>query len=89
MESEFGRSLHELRILQLRERKAYSGLIAQNAEYLIEYLLTLAIAPFLDVPELPIKMYGRYLPETISAIKYALFGYNIDESLINAFCLEP
>jgi len=87
MESEFGRSLHELRILQLRERKAYSGLIAQNAEYLIEYLLSLAIAPVLDVAELPIKMYGRYLPETLSAAKHDLFGSKIDESLINAFCL--
>jgi hypothetical protein len=87
MESEFGRSLHELRILQLRERAPYSGLIAQNAGYLIEYLLTLAMAPVCDVPELPIKLYGRYLPETIHAVKCALFGNDIDDSLLNAFCL--
>ena len=89
MESEFGRSLHELRILQLRERTPYCGLIAQNAGYLIEYLLTLAMAPVLDVPELPIKLYGRYLPETIRAVKCALFGNDIDGSLLNAFCLVP
>ena len=89
MESEFGRSLHELRILQLRERREYSGLIAQNAGYLIEYLLTLAMAPVLDVPELPIKMYGRYLPETISAVKYALLGKDINGSLLNVFCVSP
>ncbi len=89
MESEFGRSLHELRILQLREQTPYGGLIAQNAGYLIEYLLTLAIAPVLDVPELPIKLYGRYLPETIGAVKGALFGNDIDGSLLNAFCLVP
>jgi len=89
MESEFGRSLHELRILQLRERKEYSGLIAQNAGYLIEYLLTLAMAPVLEVPELPIKMFGRYLPETVSAAKSALLGNNSGGSLLNAFCLAP
>jgi hypothetical protein len=89
MESEFGRSLHELRILQLRERTPYCGLIAQNAGYLIEYLLTLAMAPVLDMPELPIKLYGRYLPETIRAVKCALFGNDIDGSLLNAFCLVP
>ena len=87
MESEFGRSLHELRILQLRERTPYCGLIAQNAGYLIEYLLTLAMSPVVDVPELPIKLYGRYLPETIAAVKCALFGNDIDGSLLNAFCL--
>ena len=87
MESEFGKSLHESRILRLRERRAYSGLIAQNAGYLIEYLLTLAMAPVVNVPELPIKMYGRYLPETISAVKSALFGNDLDESLIDAFYL--
>jgi len=89
MESEFGRSLHELRILRLRERREYCGLIAQNAGYLIEYLLTLAMAPVLDVPELPIKMYGRYLPETISSAKCALLGNNVEGSLLNAFCLTP
>ena len=87
MESEFGRSLHELRILQLRERRAFCGPIAQNASYLIEYLLTLAISPALEVTELPVKMYGRYLPETISGAKCALFGNDIDGSLLSAFCL--
>jgi hypothetical protein len=87
MESEFGRSLHELRILHLRERTPYCGLIAQNAAYLIEYLLTLAMAPVIDVPELPIKLYGRYLPETIRAAKCGLFGNDTDGSLLNAFCL--
>lgn len=57
--------------------------------YLIEYLLTLAMAPVINVPELPIKIYGRYLPETIRAIKCDLFGNDIDGSLLNAFCLVP
>ncbi|HDQ41933.1 MAG TPA: hypothetical protein ENN39_13030 [Desulfonatronum sp.] len=85
MESEFGRSMHELRILRLRQRQAYCGPIAQNAAYLIEYLLTLASSPTVDVPELPIKMYGRYLPETVVAAKCALFGQEIDCGLLHAF----
>ena len=89
MESEFGRSIHELRILRLRERQAYNGHITHNAGYLIEYLLALASAPVIDVPELPVKMYGRYLPETIVTAKYAPFGNVIEVDLLNAYCLQP
>ncbi len=88
MESELGRSMHELRILRLRQRQAYSGPIAQNAAYLIEYLLTLAASPTVAVPELPVKMYGRYLPETIVAAKCSLFGSEIDCGLLHAFFPE-
>ena len=88
MESEFGRSMHELRVLRLRQRQAYLGPIAQNAAYLIEYLLSLASSPTVDVPELPIKMYGRYLPETVVAAKCALFGNEIDCGLLHAFYLQ-
>ncbi|MBU4055058.1 MAG: hypothetical protein KKA41_11870 [Proteobacteria bacterium] len=89
MESEFGRSLHELRILKLREQTPYRGLIAQNAGYLIEYMLTLATSPVIHGPELPIKIYGRYLPETIHGLKSALFGKDMDGGFLNAFCLIP
>lgn len=88
MESEFGRSMHELRVLRLRQRQQYSGPIAQNAAYLIEYLLALASSPTVDVREVPIKMYGRYLPETIASAKSALFGNEIDGGLLDAFCSE-
>lgn len=88
MESEFGRSMHELRVLRLRQRQNYSGPIAQNAAYLIEYLLALAASPTVDVAELPIKMYGRYLPETVASAKDALFGDDIDGGLLCAFSLN-
>lgn len=88
MESEFGRSLHELRVLRLRQRQNYSGPIAQNAAYLVEYLLALAGAPTVSATELPIKMYGRYLPETVVSAKCALFGNEIDGGLLDAFCLH-
>jgi hypothetical protein len=86
MESEFGRSIHELRILRLRQRQTYSGLVAQNVSYLVEYLLALAFSPTVEIPELPVKIYGRYLPETITASKWALYGYEKDDQVLNAFC---
>lgn len=88
MESEFGRSMHELRLLRLRQRPAYNGPIALNARYLIQYLLDLASSPTIDLAELPIKMYGRYLPETIAMAKNALFGTELDSGLLSAFCLN-
>lgn len=89
MQSEFGRSIHEVRVLKLRERQAYSGLIAHNAGYLIEFMLALAMAPVTEISELPIKMYGRYLPESIVAAKSALFGREVEGSLVDAYCLHP
>jgi hypothetical protein len=87
IESEFGRSMHELRILRLRSRQTYSGPIAQNASFLIEYLLALALSPKISVSELPIRMYGRYLPETIAIAKCSLCGKRSDDELLQAFSL--
>lgn len=88
MQSEFGRSMHELRVLKMRERQAYRGLIAHNAGYLIEYMLALALAPVTGIAELPIKMYGRYLPESIAAVKSALLGQEAESCLVDAYSLQ-
>jgi len=65
IESEFGRCIHEVRILEQRDRSSYSGRIAQNASSIIEYMLELAISPTITVDELPIKIWGRYLRDTV------------------------
>jgi hypothetical protein len=88
MESEFGRSIHELRILRLRQRQPYNGLLGQNAGYLIEYLLTLASSPTTRIEEIPIKMYGRYLPEEIEALKSELHGAVKDGGLLGTFSFQ-
>lgn len=88
MEAEFGRSIHELRILRLRQRQAYCGPLGQNAGYLIEYMLTLAASPTVHIPEIPVKMYGRYLPEEIEALKSTLRGNVYDEGLLGTFCMR-
>lgn len=74
VESEFGRSIHEERIIKQRSSAPYSGRIAKNASYLIEYMLMLAVSPRLEPAPLPIKMWGRYLPDTLSAAVWELFG---------------
>jgi hypothetical protein len=85
MEAEFGRSIHELRVLRLRRRQEYNGPLGQNAGYLIEYMLALAASPTIDIPEIPVKMYGRYLPEEIAALKRALYGEATEGGLLGTF----
>ncbi len=84
IESEFGRSLHELRILRLRERQPYAGQIAENARYLIEFLFTVAYSPQTHIDELPIKMWGRYLPDTLITATRALYGIRSDGVLLRS-----
>lgn len=74
VESEFGRSIHEQRILEQRGSATYSGRIAGNASCLVEYLLMLAISPTLEVEGLPIRMWGRYLPDVFARAVWRLFG---------------
>jgi len=65
VESEFGQCIHEVRILEQRDRSAYSGRIAQNASSIMEYMLQLAISPTVQVEGLPIRVWGRYLRDTM------------------------
>ncbi len=66
MESEFGHSIHEARIVEQRGHASYTGRIAQNAAHIIEYLLRMAISPTVQVGPVPFKMWGRYLRDTVS-----------------------
>ncbi len=85
VESEFGRCIHEVRIIDQRSTIAYNGRIAKNASFLIEYLLMLAISPTVVLESLPVKMWGRYLPETFSTAVWQLFGISPGTSLWDAF----
>jgi hypothetical protein len=83
VESEIGRSLHEQRILRLRDRQPpCSGQIARNARYLIEYLIAVAYSPSIAIKSLPIKLWGRYLPETLATAVGKLFGHREDALLM-------
>jgi len=72
VESELGSSIHEARILEQRHGPRYTGRIAQNASYIVEYLLCVALSPETNITELPVKMWGRYLPDTLASAVQAL-----------------
>jgi hypothetical protein len=66
VESELGRSIHEERIINQRGQTVYTGYIPMNVEFLVEYLFAVAVSPQIRIDRLPIKLWGRYLPDTIS-----------------------
>jgi hypothetical protein len=65
VESELGMSIHEERIIAQRGHKMYKGYIPMNVEFLIEYLFCVGLSPQIRVDRLPVKLWGRYLPDTI------------------------
>ena len=66
VESELGRGIHEQRIITQRGQTVYMGNIPLNVEFLLEYLFAVAISPRIHLDRLPVKLWGRYLPDTIS-----------------------
>ena len=67
VESELGKSIHEERIMAQRDNKVYRGYIPMNVEFLIEFLFAVGFSPRVSIDSLPIKLWGRYLPDTISS----------------------
>ncbi|MFH1025594.1 MAG: hypothetical protein V1764_02835 [Nitrospirota bacterium] len=74
IESEMGRSMHENRIFQQRQQKGFLGNIPTNIEYIIEYLFAVGLSPATRIDEIPIKIWGRYLPDTLSHVIRELYG---------------
>lgn len=89
IESEFGRSTHEERILSQRHEATYSGRIAQNASAIINYMLLLALSSRTTVEQIPIKMWGRYLEDTIALSIDELFGVAQGQSMFTLFAKHP
>jgi hypothetical protein len=83
VESEFGASIHESRILEQRKDLSTGGRIASNASFLIEYMLMLPLSPTVEIGELPVKMWGRYLPDVYSIAIWELFGQSIGRDQID------
>ncbi len=73
-ESELGNSIHEERIIAQRENKRYKGYLPKNVEFLVESLFEVGFSSSVDIGRVPIKLWGRYLPETISAYVRQLYG---------------
>ncbi len=66
VESEIGRSMHETRIFEQRRQTRIYGNIPLNIEYIIEYLIAVGLSPTVRIDDIPIKIWGRYLPDTLS-----------------------
>lgn len=80
IESEIGRSMHEARIFKQRQHRNSFGNIPINIEYLIEFLIAVGLSPVVRIDEIPIKIWGRYLPDTLGyRIRrlYNMPGYSI------------
>lgn len=66
VESEIGRSMHETHIFRQRQQQRGFGNIPINIEYIIEYLIAVGMSPTIEIDALPIKIWGRYLPDALS-----------------------
>ena len=77
VESELGNSIHEERIISQRDNKRYKGYIPMNVEFLVESLFAVGFSPRIDIDRVPIKLWGRYLPETLGL--YVRQLYNLPE----------
>jgi hypothetical protein len=73
VESELGNSIHEERIITQRDFKPYKGYIPANVEFLLEYLFAVGLGPSVEIDGVPIKLWGRYLPDTLGMFIRELF----------------
>ncbi|MDA8085007.1 MAG: hypothetical protein M0024_15225 [Nitrospiraceae bacterium] len=74
VESELGSSIHEERIVSQRDNKFYRGYIPMNVEFLVEFLFAVGFSPVDHIDEVPIKIWGRYLPETLGSYIRKLYA---------------
>ena len=88
VESEFGVSIHEQRILEQRDLADDFGRIARNASSIIEYMLRLATSPTINIDHIPIKIWGRYIRDTVAHAIAALDGGEPTEWLVPEEHLE-
>ena len=89
VESEFGSAIHEQRVLEQRSSAAYAGRLAQNASFIVEYLLNTALSPTVEVQSMPVKLWGRYLPDLFSQAVWNLYGLGQSSALFDAILLDP
>lgn len=81
LESEIGRCMHEDRIIEQRLYQPYRGPLAGNIQCLMEYLFLFPASCQLELGELPIKLWNRYLPDTFDEILKRLFRIPTDNYL--------
>ena len=74
LESEIGRSMHEERIQAQRAHHEYNGHLATNIRFLMDFMLSLCRSPWCaDLDEVPIKLWVKYMPDTIERVIRKLY----------------
>jgi len=73
LESEIGKSMHESRIADQRAREEYTGHLARNIEYLIQYIFAFASFPSAELKECAIKVWTHYLPDYFNEVLKSLY----------------
>jgi len=56
-----------------QQQQEYRGHLAKNIEYLMVYLFNFAVSPQIEIGELPIKLWNRYLPDYFDEVMRSLF----------------
>lgn len=74
LESEIGRCMHEERIIRQRHDPRYSGQLAQNIGFLMEFLFTYPALPYRQLDRLPVRIRDRYLPDYFDEVRRRLFN---------------
>jgi hypothetical protein len=81
LESEIGRSMHEDRIAQQRANTEYTGHLATNVMYLMDFILALCLAPSSPpVTDVPVKLWVKYVPDTVELLQRGLYNVPVDAS---------
>jgi hypothetical protein len=81
MESEIGQSMHEERVLEQRGNQNYRSHLATSIKYLMDYMLTLCLAPGnQEITDVPIKLWVKYMPDTMDRLVRDLYNVPIDSS---------
>ena len=81
LESEIGRSMHEDRIFEQRSGHEYQAHLATNVLYLMDYVLSLCLSPRSDeIEDVPVKLWVKYMPDTMDLLFRRLFHVPIDAS---------
>jgi len=69
LESEIGQSMHEERIQAQRTHHEYTGHLATNIRFLMNYMLSLCRSPWCnDLEDVPIKLWVKYIPDSLERI---------------------
>lgn len=73
LESEIGGSMHETRISDQRNKEEYTGQLARNIEYLVQYIFAFASFPSAQLEECAIKVWSYYLPDYFNEVMKKLY----------------